>query len=242
VSEIPTSDWTWINAAADRFERAWKQGPRPRIEEYLAEVDEQRWPRLLEELVRVECELRRRDGEEPAPEEYSLRFSQHTGLIAAVFGPEPERPGAVDPTTTALGTPGGDASPDGEPAPGTHVRYFGDYEIRKVLGRGGMGVVYLARQVSLNRLVALKMIRSAALASDDEQRRFRNETETIARLDNPHIVPIYEVNKHDDQHYFSMKLIGGPSLHEALASYVANPRSGARLMVTVAEAVHHAAG
>ena len=60
MNEIPTADWTWINAAADRFERAWKDGPRPRIEDYLAEVDESRWPRLLEELLRVERELRRR--------------------------------------------------------------------------------------------------------------------------------------------------------------------------------------
>ena len=67
MSEIPTSDWTWINAAADRFERDWKKGPRPRIEDYLAEVDESRWPRLLEELLRVERELLRRAGAEPGP-------------------------------------------------------------------------------------------------------------------------------------------------------------------------------
>ena len=65
MSEIPTSDWTWINAAADRFERAWKQGPRPRIEDYLTEVEEAQRPALLEELLRVEVELRRCDGEEP---------------------------------------------------------------------------------------------------------------------------------------------------------------------------------
>jgi hypothetical protein len=71
VSEIPSSDWTRFNAAADRFERAWKQGPRPRIEDYLAEVHEQRRPRLLEELLRVECELRRRAGESPVVAEYA---------------------------------------------------------------------------------------------------------------------------------------------------------------------------
>jgi WD40 repeat protein len=244
MNETPSSDWTRINAAADRFERAWKQGPRPRIEDYLAEIDDERRARLLEELLRVECELRRRDGEEPGLEQYALRFSQHAALIEAVFGPGPDRPEAaepyLDPTTTAPVTPGGDAASNGEPAPGTRVHYFGDYEIQRELGRGGMGVVFQARQISLNRLVALKMIRSAALASDDEIRRFLNEAEAVARLDHAHIVPVYEVGEHEGQRYFSMKLIGGQPLHEALASYTASPQSAARLLATVAEAVHHA--
>jgi WD40 repeat protein/tRNA A-37 threonylcarbamoyl transferase component Bud32 len=246
VSEIPTSDWTWINAAADRFERAWKQGPRPRIEEYLAEADPGLRPALLEELLRVELELRRREREEPGLEEYTRRFSQDAALIRAVFDPGPalsaatgSRPRDPDPTTARL-TPGGDPSGNGEPEPGTRVRYFGDYEIQRELGRGGMGVVYQARQVSLNRSVALKMIRSAALASDDEVRRFQNEAEAVARLDHPHIVPVYEVGKHDGQRYFSMRLIGGSPLNEALIHYIGDPRSAARLMVTVALAVHHA--
>ena len=70
MSEIPTADWTWINDAADRFERAWKEGPRPKIEDYLAEVEPELRLALLEELLRVERELRRREGEEPGPEEY----------------------------------------------------------------------------------------------------------------------------------------------------------------------------
>ena len=120
------------------------------------------------------------------------------------------------------------------------MRYFGDYEIQHELGRGGMGVVYQARQISLNRLVALKMIRSAALASADELRRFQNEAEAVARLDHPHIVPVYEVGEHDGRRYFCMKLIAGPSLQETLSPFAADPRAAARLMVTVAEAVHHA--
>ena len=120
------------------------------------------------------------------------------------------------------------------------MRYFGDYEIQHEIGRGGMGVVYRARQISLNRLVALKMLRDAALASADELRRFQNEAEAVARLDHPHIVPVYEVGEHDGRRYFSMKLISGPSLHEALSPFAADPRAAAALMVTVAEAVHHA--
>ncbi len=124
--------------------------------------------------------------------------------------------------------------------PGNRVRYFGDYEVLGVLGSGAMGVVYEARQVSLNRTVALKMIRAGAFAGDDELRRFQNEAEAIARLDHPHIVPIYEVGEHEGKRYFSMKLIAGPCLSNALTSYTTDPQAAARLLITIVEAVQHA--
>jgi WD40 repeat protein/serine/threonine protein kinase len=123
---------------------------------------------------------------------------------------------------------------------GTRVRYFGDYELQKVLGEGGMGVVYRAKQLSLNRLVAVKMIRAGLWAGDEEVRRFQNEAEAVAGLDHPQIVPIYEINSHDGQHYFSMKLVGDASLAGQLPRYVADPKAAARLVAEVARAVHHA--
>ncbi len=123
----------------------------------------------------------------------------------------------------------------------TMVRYFGDYELRRVLGRGGMGIVYKARQISLNRSVALKMLRAELLATEDDLRRFQNEAEAVALLDHPHIVPIYEVGEYRNQRYFTMKLIGGSSLDRRLESFAASdPRAAARLVATVAGAVHHA--
>jgi tRNA A-37 threonylcarbamoyl transferase component Bud32 len=123
---------------------------------------------------------------------------------------------------------------------GTTVRSFGDYDIQKELGRGGMGIVYKARQITLNRPVALKMIKAGVLADDAELRRFQNEAEAVALLDHPGIVPVYEVGEHDGQKYFSMKLVEGSNLAEQLASFQDNPRAAVSLMIETAEAVQHA--
>ena len=120
------------------------------------------------------------------------------------------------------------------------LRYFGDYEVVEEIARGGMGVVYKARQVSLNRVVALKMILAGDFSSPAMVERFQTEAEAAGRLEHPNIVPIHEIGTHEGQHYFSMRFVEGGSLTKALARGKFSPRRATELMVKVARAVHHA--
>src|SRR5262249_39958757 len=155
------------------FEAAWAAGQRPDPGACLAGVPEPDHPELLRELILLEVFYRRRAGETPQPSEYTARFPTL----------EPSwLQDALSPPTQVRDMP----APAGPPAvPG--------YELLEVLGRGGMGVVYRARHVRLDRVVALKMILAAEHAGPEREARFRHEAESAARLQHPNIVQVFEV-------------------------------------------------
>ncbi len=220
-----------------RFEAAWKahrsgpsSAPRPRPEDHLADAPEAARPLLLlRELLALDVAYRRQAGETPAVEDYLARFPDSEAAVRAVFAPG-ERTTPPAPTI----------DPQAGLEPGAAVCYFGDYDILKEVGRGGMGVIYRARQRSLKRVVALKMIRDGRLATEADVQRFRLEAEAVAHLDHEGIVPIHEVGQHEGQHYFSMRFVRGGSLADRAGEYVGRPREAARLVEAVARAVHHA--
>ncbi len=117
---------------------------------------------------------------------------------------------------------------------------FGAYEVLAEIGRGGMGVVYRARHRSLNRLVAVKMIAAGAGGGAETLARFRNEAQAAARLQHTNVVQIFEVGEHDGQPYFAMEYVEGGSLAQRLAGQPIHPQEAARLLETLARAVHAA--
>src|SRR5438874_10973737 len=122
----------------------------------------------------------------------------------------------------------------------TAVRRIGDYELLEEIARGGMGVVYRARQVSVNRLVALKMIRDSQLATPNSIKRFQIEAQAAAKLHHPNLVPLFEFGELEGFQFLSMQLIEGSSLAKELHGTPMDARRVAELMVTLAQAIHYA--
>jgi WD40 repeat protein/predicted Ser/Thr protein kinase len=206
-----------IDQACDRFERAWRAGERPRLEEALGETAEPERSLLFRELLAVELELRRGGGEAPSPADYLARFPDYAELLRTMLD----------------GAPAGGLAPPG-------------YEILSELGRGGMGVVYLARQRRPGRVVALKVVRADPLhglsAAEAARRveRFRREVEAAGRLEHEHLVPVYEAGEYNGRLYYAMRYVKGQGLHElARAGPLAGPAAAAYLE-PAARAVHHA--
>ncbi len=236
-----------IDEVCRRFEAEWRQGRQPHIADYLVEIPDEGQSALRAELEALERELNQADetiargkstsvAESPTvapaePPTYPIpgmaRQSVHEDATVA-----PDDQATLDhgASTTVNAA---DPSPD-------RVRYFGDYEIVREIARGGMGVVFQARQVSLNRPVALKMILAGQLANDTDVKRFYSEAESAANLDHPAIVPIYEVGQHEGQHYFSMGFVEGQSLSQRLADGPLPAREAAELMRRVCEAIEYA--
>jgi serine/threonine protein kinase len=245
--------------AVERFEDAWQAGLRPDLDDYLPADGPDRRP-LLADLVHVDLERRLKAGEPARVEEYLARYPElgEAGVVLALLAAEHEQRRRREPGLRAEEYdrrfpeyrerlhPYLHADADGETLPGPvpsgadeapALPAIPGYEVLGELGRGGMGIVYRARQVRLNRLVALKMILAGEQAAEADLARFRSEAEAVARLQHPNIVQVYEVGEHHGRPYLALEFCGGGSLEQKLAGTPLPPAEAARLLETLARAV-----
>jgi len=224
---FPLSGRRRVDEVCDRFEAAWRAGGlRPDPAEFLNQVEEPERRRLLPELVALDLEFRSQAGDSLNLDEYRSRFPEYLDAIESVLsgGSRSNAFFANENQDRAIPAALAEAG----------------YEVEAELGRGGMGVVYRARQVALGREVAVKVIKAAEMASNSELRRFRNEAEAVARLDHPNIVAIHEVGRSRGLDFFSMRLVNGTGLDRLLDDYKADVRASAKLISIAAKAVQHA--
>jgi WD40 repeat protein/serine/threonine protein kinase/tetratricopeptide (TPR) repeat protein len=245
-----------LEQLVEAFEAAWHKGQAPTISDYLPADPTLRRSTLIE-LVHADLEWRLKAGETARVEDYLERFPELAesdevlfGLIRAEFEQRRRLEPEVGPEEYGVRFPrlrdamptlhSAAAKPAGEPA----APSVPGYEIVEILGRGGMGVVYKARQVALKRLVALKVILAGGHTDAAGRERFRREAEAVARLQHPGIVQVYETGESGGLPYMSLELVGGGSLDKKLAGVPQPPRQAAGLVETVARALQaaHEAG
>ncbi|HEX4000949.1 MAG TPA: serine/threonine-protein kinase [Pirellulales bacterium] len=223
------------------FEAAWVAKRSPLLEEFLARVPEAQQALFFEELLRLELFYRKSRGEQISTESLLARFPSFAECIREALSEasqtEKWSQAPVDSTNALNPIKQRRAAIVEEAIVGQR---FGDYEIRRFIARGGMGVVYEAWQTSLKRPVALKMIRSAEFAHQEEVDRFFAEARAAGRLLHPGIVPVFEVGTQAGRHFFSMEYIEGQSLMHKLRAGPLPAREAAELVRQVAAAVEFA--
>jgi tetratricopeptide (TPR) repeat protein len=220
----------------DRFEDGWKEGRRPRIEDFLGDMPEPGRPALLRELLGLEMSYRHAHGERPGPEEYLARFPDFAAAIGAVFdetrrSPDPppmRRIGTSEAGLNLLSGPGSRwldligpgilSAMERDPAPpDPHGRGgAGRFRILRPHARGGLGAVFVARDEELNREVALKQIQERFAADPVSRARFLAEAVITGGLEHPGVVPVYGLGWHDGRPFYAMRLIRGESLKQAI--------------------------
>jgi WD40 repeat protein/Flp pilus assembly protein TadD/tRNA A-37 threonylcarbamoyl transferase component Bud32 len=219
--------------------RCWRVGTPVSVEQFLEREPTLRTdPEAILDLIYKEVLLRTERGEQPQLEEYERRFPSLAGVLRPIFEvhraleSDTESGAPASASEQTLPSQAGDAALVAPEPPG--------YELLERLGQGGMGIVYKARQKSLGRTVALKMVLAGAHASPREHARFVREAEVVARLPHPNIVHIHEVGEHEGRPFLSLEFVEGGSLDKKLGGTPQPAVEAARLVETLARAVHHA--
>lgn len=205
--------------------------------ESLGTESEARLAALLDDLTAAAAK-----GETAKLEQAIATHPELEGDLRELWGAVMVTSAVASISTTETYDPGSGSTPPG-PAQELELPYeLGDYLLTEEVGRGGMGIVYLAEQRSLGREVAVKLILRGALASPEDQKRFRSEAESVARLEHPGVTPIFEVGEHHGQLYFSMPFIEGETLAQRLERGPLADREAARIVRDVAQAIEYAHG
>ena len=184
-----------LDAVCDRFEAEFKAGRRPRLEDFLRQVEAADQPALLQELLGIELHHRRRRGDQIIAREYRQRLPAHQAEVTAAF--TRVRSAATVPPAAAL----------------PQVR---GYELLELLGAGGMGQVYKARHRLMKRIVAVKLIRKECLTHPTAVRRFQREVQAAAKLLHPNIVLAYDADQAGATHFFVMEYVQGKDLRQVV--------------------------
>jgi serine/threonine protein kinase len=250
-----------IDDLCDRFESACKAGQAPRVEDFVADFGETDRQVVVRELLFIEHAYRCRNGHPPTDTEFHRRFPDLKDLVDEVlyhgaghgmeteyhaghtrdFHSQPEAVGGGHPALA--GDSLLEALPVDEIEATTLRPTLGDYELLEEIGRGGMGIVFRARQKSADRIVAVKILRRDKLSelSPDAREtmieRFRTESQSTAQLEHDNIVPVYEVGNANGLHYYSMKFIEGESLADLIKDRPLDNRTAAELIEPIARAL-----
>ncbi len=218
----------------------WERGTPHPLKVYLDRHPAMRArPSIVVELINQEVVLRQMRGETPRPEDYVGEFPELSDSLIRLFEvhaaaslPTEIRDGDLVVTPPVEGGV--------PPEAGIRLPRIPGYQVERVLGRGGMGVVYLARHDALNRHVALKLLREARDDDPAHLARFRREAAAAARCQHPNLVQIHDFDEHDGEFYLALEYVAGGHLGRTLAGRPQPPRQAAELVETLARAIDHA--
>jgi serine/threonine protein kinase len=226
LSNLPVWRATWIDQQCLAFEEAWRAGRRPSLADSLKNSPDEDRRVLFRFLLELEFELRQKDEEVPGPDEYVQLFPDYADIVTAVF--------LAEARTEPYAAP-----PDSEELP-----QVPGYDVVRMLGRGGMGTVYLAWELSPDtrermRPVALKMITKGQLATPNKVTSFLEERKALARLNDERIVRVLQVGTHEGLPYYTMEVMEGGTLSERIGGTPLASERAADILLRVAQAVQY---